>query len=169
MWIRKIQNRTVREVMLELESAINCSRFIAKHIDQANSQAIKITDVRLKIKKKYHGSNANVFQHSWKKTFPRQLFLEGADWVEFNDLVNNVLDKLNVSAKVETNTCVIRKGEKRRITYDADYSSWNPNVMVWEKKGAEGHYVDNMGKPPIESQFPLGTPGIYGNDYYQVG
>jgi hypothetical protein len=83
--------------------------------------------------------------------------LEGADWVAFNDMLNDVLDALNVSANVASSLCIIRKGAMRRIEYDG-HKLGNGIDSEWNKDSA--HYADRRGQVSPRSEYPAGTPGI---------
>lgn len=126
--------------------------------------------VRLTSKKQYCGNHPNecVLTHD---THRNTRFLEGADWVEFNDTLNNILDKLNASADIYSkpleikDKLFVRKGFERRINYD---SKMVGRFFVWDGSGTESDYENFCNKIAPKSTFPEGTPGVYG-DYNCVG
>jgi len=90
-------------------------------------------------------------------------YLEGADWVEFNDMLNNVCDNLGVSANIASTVCVIREGSCRRVEYDTkDYLPGNE----WQRHGVLENWIGKQAPP---SDFPRGTPGAYTDIYFCEG
>jgi len=114
--------------------------------------------VRLRESKPYCGNHAgpcrvNPFFH---RPHLKGKWLEGADWVAFNDMVNDALDSLSIVADVSSSHCIIRKGRERCVAY-----------IDGERHGGEwakqGRYNDHCGKPigsVPTSDYPNGTPGI---------
>ena len=89
-------------------------------------------------------------------------YLEGLDWVEFNDRINDVLDSLNVNARVYTSVCEIRRGTERRIHYGSHPIPGNyMGLTEWDKVGEDSDYEDYCGRIAPESTYPFGTPGEY--------
>lgn len=86
-----------------------------------------INEVRLKNKRPYFGFGA--MAGSGKGAGPKikqATYLQGVDWIEFNDLLNDLCDKENVSSRIWTGTCLIRDGMKRRIRYSiSPQGSWH--------------------------------------------
>jgi len=146
-----------------LTAAIASSRFLAE-VHLIKTTAINILMVRLETPKKYCGSYPNscpYVDRSWHKHKFHD-FLEGADWVEFNDLVNDVCDQLGISARIKTRTCIIRKKFNRRIAYN---SSLVGNFYNWDYDADDSCYYDGCYRRSPPSSFPTGTPGIYKNIY----
>ena len=179
MFINHIEGATLPEVQGAIELAIAQSRFTAQ-VFQARSSGwgVKIVQVRLRRKKHYCGNHPCGCEGSPHRHAKRN-FLEGADWVEFNDLLNNTLDKMNVSADVRSAACILRKGKLRRIAYfeKADFN----RIKTWEYDDPNC-YLNHCGsQEPHFSDFPYGTPGIYvgyvgehvtepgGIGYYAIG
>lgn len=150
------------DLVFEVASAIEASRFKAK-VEVVDWRTINITMVRLRDTKAYCGSHPAMCELPGEKN-KRRNFLEGADWVEFNDMINDALDGRMIEADVTTAVCVIRKGKKRRINYGSEPG---PNsIPVWERVGHEGDYQDCTDGFRIVSTFPAGTPGVYSKTGY---
>jgi hypothetical protein len=126
-----------------LTEALQASRFKARL--EVNAGDIEVTAVRLKRAKPYCGQHPGPCQLGG----PRRsgTWLEWDDWVEFNGLVNDVLDKHSVSALVfslpqealdKGKQMVVRRGLKRRHKYD-----WHEGV--W--RGRSGIRIWNHGTP----------------------
>jgi hypothetical protein len=118
--------------------------------------------IRLKESKPYCGNHPAGCEFTTDRTPARRNFLEGADWVAFNDLLNDCADSLSLSCNISSAFVDIRQGPCRRTYYDADWESMNPHtgiVQLWEKIGLPEHYVDRRGQPATRSDYPEGTPG----------
>lgn len=142
--INKVDN-TYNEILKSIQG----SRFKAEV--RLNKNTISFHKIRLQKSKEYCGSHAGPCLLGGPDR--KAVFLEGADWVEFNDRLNNIMDKLGLSANIASSVCVIRKGFLRRIKYSGGKGG------EWLKD--ENAYLDNCGKPAIKSSYPSGTPGIY--------
>lgn len=126
---------------------------------------IKLTQIRLKESKRYCGSHPYACDIEQGR---KSKFLEGADWVEFNDLLNDVFDLHEVSADISSSVCKIRKGRKRRMDYDGHPERVGNRVFYeWDKDTDEDYYEDWCGKIAPNSTFPEGTPGIYSRTAYE--
>lgn len=154
--IKNIEGSTIEIVQRKLQIALDQSRFTA-------DVSISIHDVRLKESKRYCGNHpfacpidVNHFRRSHKK----HKYLEGADWVAFNDMINDVLDDLGVSANVRSSLVIIRKGRNRCVKYNG-HQIRDSIFSAWDK---EGVYVDRIKESKKEmkfkASFPEGTPGI---------
>lgn len=171
MWIRRIKTAHMSN---DIAWAINCrvasSRFTAEV--EPRRRSVKILQVRLRKKKLYCGNHPKACERVVHGKHRRLDYLEGADWVEFNDLVNDVLDRLGVECNVKTSQCIIRKGRRRRVEYDANTQQFDGNWR-WDMDGPDFHYVDNCGNEEYDlilSRFPFGTPGIdVRQEYFCVG
>lgn len=116
-----------------------------------NQNKIQFSQVRLRESKGYCGNHSGPCRLTGQKHH-KMKFLEGADWVGFNDMLNDILDKLSIEANVASSHCVIRKGFERRYRYTGvDGGEWNKD---------EPCYLNNCGKGPLLSTFPIGTPGL---------
>jgi hypothetical protein len=129
--------------------------------ETTNHNTIKVSNVRLASNKNYCGSHPGTCR--LQRQHRRGPWLEGADWVEFNDRLNNVLDQLSVSANVASSVVVLRKGRERCIEYYGQPNK-GPNAE-WAK---HGRYEDYCGMVAPVSKFPMGTPGIYESIGYNV-
>lgn len=178
MKIRKIKGAELNYICSAIELAIASSLFTAR-VQQKNfgvhCWGVHIVDVRLSERKSYCGNHAKACERTFVKHKTNR-YLEGADWVEFNDLINDVLDRLNVEAIFESNggarQMLLRRGACRRTYYGADRFAGIPGngEWVWNSIEDEEHYIDCRGKPSPHSKFPDGTPGIYApTGYYEEG
>lgn len=133
-----------------------------------------IYSVRLRECKFYHGNGPDnrgtMTRRGWQpgKKPIKVSFLEGADWVEFNDLLNDFLDARNISADVQSRAAVIRKGRRRRIRYTAAWipSRWNKEETVWgwSIRGEPTDFQDCTKQNIVPfSEFPAKAPGFYRN------
>lgn len=133
------------------------SRFTVE-VEEVGKTRIKIRNVRLRESKRYCGNHPYACDI---ETGRKGKYLEGSDWVEFNDLLNDVLDGLHVGAWVRSSVCEIRRGTERRISYDGYLANSFNNEFQWYKQGEDWEYEDHCGSVAPNSEFPLGTPGIY--------
>lgn len=140
---------------------------------------INLSKIRLNQSKAYCGNHAKACEGPHNTKHAKRRFLEGADWVDFNDQVNTVLDHfpndqggLGVESYVSSVVCVIRIGSRRRIRYEANSHRGVPGQpnfeWVWDKHGPEDHFGNYCGKLAPPSWFPEGTPGIYESIGYCV-
>jgi len=148
---------STEKIGAELEKILTKSRFTA--LVEISGDKVKIRNVRLKQNKDYCGNHPFTCPiRPWGNEKHKKLnYLEGADWVAFNDMVNDVLDDLGVSADVASSLVVIRKGEKRCVNYGGHLLS-NKIDNEWNKEGEK--YENWIGKKAERSKFPIGTPGI---------
>lgn len=130
---------------------VNDSRFTLDSTYEGDT-TIKLSNIRLRTPKPYCGNHAGPCVVGRPGRHRRARYLEGRDWVDFNDLINDVLDRLNVSARVWTSICVIREGRDRRI----DYDSSEGRQGEWDKRGEMANYC---GREAPRSTYPAGTPG----------
>lgn len=111
-----------------------------------------LRNIRLTEAKPYCGQHAppcvvNPYIGPQKK--PRATYLEWEDWIEFNNLVNKVLDELHCDADVWSNPMEvqgrmwIRKGLRARIKYDYENvwrdDHWAP-LQTWDL-GSESQFA----------------------------
>lgn len=137
-----------------LRGAISLHGRFTADVEQTDTRTLKILNVRLREKKPYCGSHPGACQIPRKHASYR--YLEGADWVEFNDLLNSVLDRDSIKARVESTVVVLRQGYERCIEYRAQGS--HGRNAEWAKYGI---YENHCGKQSPASRFPIGTPGSY--------
>lgn len=113
---------------------------------------VMIRNVRLRESKHYCGAHAGPCQINplFHKPHRKAKFLEGADWVAFNDMLNDLLDEMGIHADVSSSVCVIRKGLERCVEYDGkDGQDFNKF----------GRYANCIGQQ-VKAKYPAGTPGI---------
>jgi hypothetical protein len=135
----------------------NESRFTAE-VDIIGKTVIKIRNIRLVESRKYCGNHPNECEFPGAPS-RKAKYLEGADWVEFNDMINDILDALRVNANVATAVCIVRKGEKRRIYYG---SHMRGHFWQWNRDDGEHAYeYFILDEDSPNSEFPFGTPGVY--------
>jgi hypothetical protein len=166
MFIR-IKDPSQREfLMTRIESWLKNSRFDARielHHHYRWKYVIRISNIRLRHSKPYCGQHpgpcVNLF---FVRKTRNGCWLEGADWVGWNDGLNSVLDELSVDAEVwshclDSERCsrfMIRKGKARRVDYE---STSHGTHEVWV---AEGTFEDWCGRKAPTSTYPQDTPGI---------
>ncbi len=119
--------------------------------------------VRLKEKKDSCGQHSGPCVAVFAKPHRHYAFLEGADWVSFFDLLNDVLDGLNVKADIEAGSFEFgslfhRLGRYRRVAYRC--VDWGERTCRWIKFGSLLDYENYCGKKAPRSAFPDSTPGI---------
>ena len=125
-------------VIHALEKLVAKSRFEAK-FEQAPREEIWVKPVRLRKGKPYCGQHPGECLVGGPRR--RAKFLEWEDWVEFNNLVNDALDSLGVSADVWTVPQEkMDKGRKfwirrdlqrrRRWEWETDYRFGRP-LRIW--------------------------------------
>lgn len=165
MKISKIEGADQGTIIDAIYSNLCDSRFTAE-VTRDGFKNIKISQVRLREKKPYCGNHAKACERPHVGKHKRADYLEGADWVEFNDRLNDVLDKLGVSAKVESGVCNLRKGDLRRTYYDAN--TFAGQAWQWDKYGLDHQYTNGIDRTVKPSGFPMGTPGIYEATGYNV-
>lgn len=141
------------DLYFNLSSIISKSRFTCRIENKLNK--LTFHDIRLLASKEYCGNHPEECKGP-ERTERKMRFLEGADWVAFNDMVNDVLDDMCVSANVASSICAIRIGYERCV----DYSS-SPNYINQNSRWARyGRYEDFCGQPHPKAKYPEGTPGI---------
>jgi hypothetical protein len=134
---------------------LDVSRFTCNIFQKDTHKKLCFNTIRLKEKKVYCGNhpyscaiaNPGRIEPAHRKT----KFLEGADWVGFNDMINDTLDELFITATVKSSACIVRKGLERCVKYTAFPGK------EWDKEGKFKNCIAS--KRPI-TIFPKGTPGI---------
>lgn len=157
--IKKIQSQlTLCALTQAIADRLGNSRFNARVT--FSDKLVEVHDVRLKTSKDYCGNHpfSCPVRPGGHRPHHKLSYLEGLDWVEFNDTLNNVLDELEVSAHVASSRCVIRKGTTRRMEYDG-HKLGNNIDSDWDKDS--NVYEDYVGKPHPRAVYPEGTPGLY--------
>lgn len=122
---------------------------------------VVLTTIRLKHPKDYCGNHPGPCLVENGREHRKSRCMEGGDWVQFNDLLNDVLDRMNVSANFQSSHVVMRKGRNRRVNYDMHDIGRDGRIhMDWVKVGEEDDYADFCGKVAPASTYPNGTPGL---------
>lgn len=134
----------------------NTSRFTAE-VSLVGKTVIKIRNIRLRESRKYCGNHPNECE------FPgaplrKAKYLEGADWVDFNDMINDICDALAVDANIATAVCKVRKNKQRRVYYG---SYMRGHFWQWNMDEPDEYYENWVHRPAPDSQYPFGTPGVY--------
>lgn len=135
------------------------------------SLSLKISTVRLKKKKDYCGQHPNACVANpfiGPKKHRITTYLEGTDWVAFNDMLNDLCDEHRIEADIWSESIEfrgkmrIRKGQLRLHTYRSEPKS---NGIVefwhWNTNNPNCDYDNRFGQMTRErSSYPNGTPGI---------
>lgn len=125
--------------------------------------ALKIKGVRLKRKKPYCGQHAGPCRLTGIKHHPR-FYLEGLDWVAFNDMLNDLCDAHRIEADIWTDgreqsgRLYLRHGRRRRDRYNQ-----LNDTPFWDAYHDPNDFTDiHFGKsePDIRSDYVEGTPGL---------
>lgn len=156
----------VEDIATMIRKTLAGSRFTAE-VTTPTTKRVEIRTVRLTYHKDYCGNHplpcpVRAFSKPHKKT--RQL--EGADWVGFNDMLNDLLDAIGCVCDCASSHVIIRKSGARCMRYDAQTlngidSEWKRNSGVFEN-----HIGNNRN---AHAEFPQGTPGFataYGQPNY---
>lgn len=149
----------VRNLVRAIHAAGEKSRFTFTNETTHNHTRIKIGTVRLRDAKDYCGNHPLPcpVRPGGHRPHKRLNYLEGADWVAFNDMLNDVLDKMKISADVASSLVIIRKGQERCVYYD---SRPFPNGIDNEWVKDSRQFENRIGKKSKRSEYPPGTPGI---------
>lgn len=181
MTISHIAGRTPAALVVLLREAF-ASSALRFHVGEVTlsrcEELIYIKHVKLKGAKDYCGNHPAACERIGIRHVKRR-FLEGADWVEFNDTLNDLLDTFCVSAVVQSFVrdgttdrlpLRIRCGMHRRSNYKSGYFNGQKSAprenQVWQGRGhADADYAVNSGfdMTRVEkdnADFPAGTPGI---------
>lgn len=152
MYHVKCQNLSeAQQVQNVIMVYLDKSRFIAKLTIEP--ERVNFSTIRLKEKKGYCGNHAGVCRLTGNK-HKRMNYLEGLDWVSFNDMVNDALDSINHNGNVSSSVCEVRNGTDRRMDYYGVESGEFHKVGDW--------YENHCGKEAPQSEYHQGTPGIFG-------
>jgi hypothetical protein len=162
---------TVAELVSMLENCVRASfadtRFVIGRITSTR-RSVSIHNVLLRESKAYCGNHPSGCEVAHDGPHKKHKYLEGADWVEFNDRLNDILDADNVAANVGSSLVEIRRGKERRTRYENGERQRNGNFQ-WLKYGKRCHYEDRTLLKSKRSWFPRGTPGRYKDEYFEVG
>lgn len=144
------------------------ARFTADITTHRNK--VEIREVRLTYKKDYCGNHPFACPirpgqpHRPHKKLP---YLEGADWVAFNDTLNDVLDSLSCVCDAGSSLLVIRKAGARAVKYGGQKTA---NGIDAEWTNTQSEFKNCIGaNREIHAAYPQGTPGFataYGQPNY---
>lgn len=110
---------------------------------------VSVLGIRLKVPARYYGfgpnrNNLPMMRSGWRRSPPKPVkvsFLGGLDWIEFNDTLNDIFDHFNMSARIYSSHCVVRKGMLRRLGYDLEEGEVKSAPMhtsrsgLWQRNG----------------------------------
>lgn len=128
-------------------------------------RSLRIVGVRLKRKKFYCGQHAGPCRNTIRRRHPLASYLEGADFVGFNDMLNDLCDKYSIEADIwstreSLGRLYLRRGRSRCVYYECDYITgrhWHANKNV-STSFTDHHF--GIKTPAERSEFTDGTPGI---------
>lgn len=167
MIIKNIEGAEIYKLLNNIDSWFNrkVGRFtISLCVDHSKYKAgcINIYKVRLRTAKEFCGNHPAACEIG-NPTHRKGAHLEGADWVQFNDELNNILDRMNVSARVESALVIVRKGALRRTNYRHRYPRPGANAEWIRDSEHEFDWEDCKGikKGHPVSSFNEDTPGVY--------
>lgn len=152
----KDKNVNPGNLALIIQNHVNQSTRFTCDVFLIGKTVIKIKDIRLVEARKYCGNHPNECEIGGGGRMGK--YLEGADWVEFNDTINDILDALEVSANVGTAVCKVRKLNRRRTYYG---SHMQGRFWQWNMDEPDDFYTDWSLTPSPNSDYPFGTPGVY--------
>jgi len=137
----------VKKVHKALLATLKNSRFLVRDIVVKEQTAdrkrgvIHLNEIRLKEAKYFRGCAPEFEEWRLARPCKRAHFLEAADWIEWNDLLNDLLDELDCPADVLSRACVVRKGRLRRTRYDTLEDKYGIQSQ-WEKAGSKEAFSD---------------------------
>lgn len=145
------------DIIHALENALQQSRFTADICPHRSK--ITMHNIRLRESKPYCGNHpypCPVNPFGFERPHRKDKRLEGADWVAFNDMINDTLDNLKILATVKSRVCLIRKGAERCVRY----TGHTMNGIHYEWDYDSGCFENRIGLHKKQSSYPNGTPGI---------
>lgn len=168
----------VEVVAKAIRDRLEESRFTARveyyrsHPRCRRMDAVKIECVRLRRKKDYCGQHPNACPVTFvQKKHKRTSYLEGADWVGLNDMINDLCDERNWSADFWSTSpefkgrLFVRSGRLRRVSYPSiEVVLFGVRAInLWDTsdaKKARHYYDDYCGRKAPKSEYAYGTPGL---------
>ncbi len=132
---------------------IRGSRFCCSDIDIVRGHrrhTVQVHEIRLRVAKPYCGNHAGPCKVPGRHR--KAAYLEGADWVAFNDWLNDLLDGIDHDGRVFSSVCDVRIGRRRRICYTS-------TGAIWDRIGEESDYRDCCGSRAPRAICTPGTPG----------
>jgi hypothetical protein len=154
-----------RKVITTLNRFIAKSRFIVSGSGYSNPGGIttafrprlgyevRILGIRLRVPKGYCGNHAGPCRVTGRRHKTLN-YLEGLDWVSWNEMLNDALDSIRFDGDVASSHCIIRKGRRRRLDY--------LGVDAGEFDRDTDAYGDYCGRKAPPCDYHWGTPGIIG-------
>jgi hypothetical protein len=147
-----------------IRAALETSRFTATVEPVRNG--VKLSMVRLRQSKHYCGQHPNECPvRFFDRPHRKGSWLEGADWVGFNDGLNDLFDLHGISAHIwsanreaeRSGRFYIRRGTFRRLDYDS--TCRNVHGFLFFAWVMDGEFADYCGRVAPRATFPSGTPG----------
>jgi hypothetical protein len=183
MDIRFVAGIELAQLNQSIQDSFADTRFEVSRPEYLKADAgLVIKKVRLKQRKDYCGNHPAECADVAKKHVQRK-FLEGADWVEFNDMLNDLLDERKVSAVVysrppdgttDKHPLFVRRGMHRRWFYGSGYRNGIPSSpmenQIWDGLGSEEADYYLASETTEKSFYAEGTPGVHqAHGYHCVG
>ncbi len=171
MWIIPKDDTSPARLLRLVEEKMKLSRFHARLEvgTHGKSPGLKLTVIRLKRKKSYCGAHPGPCPNDGNRRHTNSTFLEGQDWIGFNAMLNDVLDKNGVDCtvfsynreKMGGGKYYVRRGKLRRVNYPYKWATfWGRTFAHWIEGKVYECFADYCGKepPPVE-ELDDGTPG----------
>lgn len=171
MWIRPNGDLSPAVVHRLVLAKMQLSRFTCRMDTERmgktdRTMGVKLTTIRLKRKKPYCGAHPGPCLNTFRR-HSNSHYLEGLDWVGFNDMLNDALDEVSADCTVfsynreslVTGRYFIRRGRLRRVGYPFSYRG---NFAHWLQGDFVADFEDHCGKPPPPVSWhtkDAGTPG----------
>lgn len=176
MWLIPTKDEAGQKVDREkmakqLKAAVEKSRFVVHDWDLMKyrdwTPGLKVMNVRLRKKKDYCGQHPGPCLALGPQRHRKGTWLEGADWVGFNNLINDLFDRLGYSVNVfsfnregHSGKYYIRRGLLRRVRYDMQtHYNYGRQFSLW-REAVDTDFRNCCGEKPPEALFPDDTPGI---------
>jgi hypothetical protein len=147
-----------------IQARLKQSRFNARiEMSRKDDRELEIKYVRLKRRKEYCGQHPGPCAGDGRQQIRTATYLEGADWVGFNDMLNDLFDEKEWEADIWSfgqefrGKMRIRCGRLRRVHYGA---SGPYGHMAWDAYGMENDFEDWCGRQAPVSRYPEDTPGL---------
>jgi hypothetical protein len=169
MWMlsKTVKPERLRRLLLkEVEKSRFTLRADLEHLGK--QPGVKVTEVRLRNAKDFCGQHPGPCVALFPRPHRRHKFLEGLDWVGFNQMFNNLMDRKKIDCDFFSynremrggGRYYIRKGTLRRLKYP--FETVNGIFHLWLPGTFEEDFIDCCGKPPPAIPWYVedaGTPG----------
>lgn len=128
-------------------------------VETPNKTSIAFRKIRLTYKKDFCGNHPCPcpVRPGPHRKHPKNNKLEGADWVGFNDYVNDVLDAQGCVCNAGSSLVMIRKEGERCMEYSF-HELGNGIDKEWDRDSEQ--FQNYIGKTAPRSYYPEGTPGF---------